>query len=145
MQIGRRVLYAAQWKRLDGSIGGHHRAMVHPRGEETPGLQIVRRVVGVIGRNMARRALRFAEKQLLPSELGFGGLLWIEFAKNVQLRRRWKVEQLLDLRHRLHLAAAVKNVDALLGGDDRVAIEVGGALLEFREVLDALQRPLRAE
>ena len=31
------------------------------------------------------------------------------------------------------------------GGDDRVAVEVGRALLELGEVLDALQRPLRAE
>jgi hypothetical protein len=36
-------------------------------------------------------------------------------------------------------------VDALLGGDDVVAIEVGAALLELGEVLDALQGALRSE
>ena len=31
------------------------------------------------------------------------------------------------------------------GGDDRIAVEVGGALLELREVLDGLERALRTE
>jgi len=43
------------------------------------------------------------------------------------------------------LAPAVQNVHALLRGDDRVAIEIRGALLEFGEVFDGLQRPLRSE
>src|SRR5439155_26858354 len=34
---------------------------------------------------------------------------------------------------------------ALLGGEDGVAVEVGGALLELGEVLDGLERALRAE
>jgi hypothetical protein len=62
-----------------------------------------------------------------------------------QLRRRREVEQLLELGHEVHLAAALQRVDALLGGDHRVAVEVGGALLELGEVLDRLQRALRAE
>ena len=37
------------------------------------------------------------------------------------------------------------DVDALLGGDDGIAVEVGGALLELGEVLHGLQRALRAE
>ena len=45
----------------------------------------------------------------------------------------------------MDLAAAIQDVDALLGGDHRVAVEVGRPLLELGEVLDAFQRPLRAE
>ena len=51
----------------------------------------------------------------------------------------------MELGHEVDLAAALQDVDALLGGDHRVAVEVGRPLLELGEVLDALQRPLRAE
>jgi hypothetical protein len=43
------------------------------------------------------------------------------------------------------LAASLEGVDALLGGDDVVAVEVSRALLELGEVLDAAQGALRAE
>ena len=39
---------------------------------------------------------------------------------------------------------AVEDVHALLHGMDRVAVEVGGPLLELGEVLDRAQAPLRA-
>ena len=42
----------------------------------------------------------------------------------------------------MHLAAALERVDALARGARVVAVEVGGALLELGEVLDALERPL---
>src|SRR5262249_46966788 len=45
----------------------------------------------------------------------------------------------------MDLAAALEDVDALLGGDDGVAVEVGGPLLELGEVFDGLQRTLRTE
>ena len=45
----------------------------------------------------------------------------------------------------MHLTATLEHVHPLLGGDYRVAVEVGGTLLELGEVLDGLQRPLRAE
>ena len=69
----------------------------------------------------------------------------IELAEHVELRRRREVEQRLELGHEVHLAAALEDVDALLWRLHRVAVEVGGALLELGEVLDGLQRPLRAE
>jgi hypothetical protein len=69
----------------------------------------------------------------------------IELAEDVQLRRGWKVEQFLELCHVVRLAAALQDIDALLGGEDRVTVEIGGALLELGEILDGLQRPLRAE
>ena len=39
---------------------------------------------------------------------------------------------------------SVGQMDALLGGDDVIAVEVGGPLLEFGEIFDRPQRPLRA-
>ena len=69
----------------------------------------------------------------------------IELAVDVQLGRRREIEHLLELGHEVHLAAPVEDVHALLGRDHRVAVEVGGALLELGEVLDRLQRALRTE
>ena len=45
----------------------------------------------------------------------------------------------------MDLASALEDVDALLGRGDGIPVEVSGALLEFGEVLDALERSLRAE
>src|SRR5262245_27309772 len=45
----------------------------------------------------------------------------------------------------MHLAAALENVDALLRGDHRIAVEVCGPLLELGKILDRFQCPLRAE
>ena len=45
----------------------------------------------------------------------------------------------------MHLTAPLQGVDALRRGRYLVAIEVGGALLELREILNRLKRPLRAE
>ena len=45
----------------------------------------------------------------------------------------------------MNLAAAFQNIHALLRGDHRVAVEIRRPLLEFGEVLDGLQGPLRAE
>src|SRR5690606_15071911 len=47
--------------------------------------------------------------------------------------------------HRVHLAAALEEVNALLLRDDDVAVEVGRALLELGEVLDRAQRALGPE
>src|SRR5262249_9276375 len=59
--------------------------------------------------------------------------------------RRGKIEQLLHLGHEVDLAATLQRVDALGGRRYRITVEVGGALLELREVLDRLERALRAE
>src|SRR5215470_5059312 len=45
----------------------------------------------------------------------------------------------------MNLRSTLENVDAFLGGNNRIAVKVGGPLLEFGEVLDALQTALRAE
>ena len=69
----------------------------------------------------------------------------IEPSEDVQLRRGREVEQVLELAHEVHLAAALERVHALPRRARVVAVEVGGALLELGEVLDALQRALRSE
>jgi len=51
------------------------------------GLQIVREVVGVIGRRVTLRAARLAEEQLLPVKLGGVRLPGIELAIPAKLRR----------------------------------------------------------
>ena len=56
-----------------------------------------------------------------------------------------KSEDRHELRHEVHLAAALQHIHALFRGDDRIAIEIGRALLELGEVLDRFQGPLRAE
>ncbi len=73
------------------------------------------------------------------------GFRRVELAENVELRRRREVEQLLELRHVVDLAATVQNTCALFDGVFRLAVEIGGALLELGEVLDRFQRPLRSE
>jgi hypothetical protein len=45
----------------------------------------------------------------------------------------------LKIGHEVDLAAALKGIHALLGGDYNIAVEIGGALLEFGEILDRLQ------
>jgi hypothetical protein len=67
----------------------------------------------------------------LPSIPSFGG--------------RWEVEQFLELGHEGDLRGPVEVVHPLLGGDHVIPVEVGPALLELGEALDAPQRPLRAE
>src|SRR5262249_47227967 len=112
-------------------------------------LEIVHRVVRVVRRRMAGAALALAVEDLLAAQLRLAGLPRVEPSEHVELRRRREVEQLLELGHEVELAPPLERVHALLlvrrRGGRRVAVEIGGALLELGEVLDALQRTLRAE
>src|SRR5688572_29264570 len=45
----------------------------------------------------------------------------------------------------MNLAAAFERVDAFGGGGELIAVEIGGALLKFGEVLDGLERALGAK
>ena len=94
---------------------------------------------------MAGRALALAKEDGLPPQLGGRRLLGIELSEYVQLRRRRKVEDLLELGHEVDLAAALEDVDALLGGNHRIPVEIGRPLLELREVLHGLQGTLGPE
>src|SRR5437016_3599292 len=94
---------------------------------------------------MASRALALAEEDLLAPHLGLCRLCGIELAENVELGRLRKVQHLLEIGHEIDLAAALERVHAFLRGRDDVTVEVGGALLEFGEILDRLQGTLGAE
>src|SRR5450759_984663 len=94
---------------------------------------------------MAGTAPGLAGEQDLAAQFGRLRLLGVQAAEDVQLRRWGEVEQLLHLGHEVNLGAAVQNVDSLLGGNHVVAVKVGRPLLELREVLDALEGPLRAK
>ena len=52
---------------------------------------------------------------------------------------------LLELRHEVHLTAALQDVHALGLRLHRIAVEVGGALLELGKVFHRLERSLGAE
>src|SRR5437016_13013678 len=94
---------------------------------------------------MASRALPLAKEDLLAAHLGLAGLGGIELAENVELGCGWKIQHLLKIGHEVDLASALERVHAFLCGRHDVTVEIGGALLEFGEILDCLQRPLRAE
>src|SRR5262245_1951076 len=106
MQVWRRVLDAAQGEGLDRAVGRSLAAVDHPLLEEPLHPQVVHQVVRVVRRWMASPALRLAEKQLLPAQLALGRLGLVQLAQQVQLRHRWKIEQILELSHEVHLAAA---------------------------------------
>src|SRR5512145_1419425 len=101
-------------------------------------------IVGVVRRDVASGALRLSEERL-PPRLRLAPPRRIELPVDSELGGRRKIQELLELRHGLNLAPTVERVDALLGSDDRVSVEVGRALLELREVFDAPERSLGAE
>src|SRR5262245_31465003 len=126
MKVRRRFLDAAQAEILDRALGSGFHAVDHLRLEETLDLQVVHGIVGVIRSRVARGALRLAEEQRLP--LHFRGLLaelsGIQLAVDAQIRRRRKVEQVLELGHEVNLRAAVQAIDAFDHCRHGVAVEV---------------------
>ncbi len=101
-------------------------------------------VIEVEGGGVADVALAFAEEDFLAEHLLLGGFAGIELAEGVELGGRGEVDHVLHLGHHGDLVGTVGQVHALLGGDDVVAVEVGGALLEFGKVLDGAQGALGA-
>ena len=84
------------------------------------------------------------KKRSWPRISGESGreLRGVELAEEVQARGRREVEQVLDLRHEVDLAAALQGIDPLGRSRDLVAVEVGGPLLELGEVLDRSSAPV---
>src|SRR5882672_2415829 len=78
VQVGRRILDAAQREGLDGSVADFIQAVDHHRLEEALSLEIVHQVIGVIGRGVAGTASALAEEYLLAAQLGGRGLARIE-------------------------------------------------------------------
>ena len=145
MEVGRRIFDAAEREGLDWAVGAGHPTVDHVRFEESFDLHVVHEIVGVIGRRVASGAARLAEKQLLSSHFRFGRFFRFELAVNTEFRRRRKIQDRLELGHEVDLASPFQDIDALLGGNDRVAVEISRPLFELGKVLDALQCPLRAE
>ena len=83
MQIGRSVLDAAQRECFDRSIANSDEAVDFFRCEETLGVQIVHRVVGIVRRGMAFGAASTFKEHFLPCQFGSCRLLGIELAKNM--------------------------------------------------------------
>src|ERR1039458_7360741 len=94
---------------------------------------------------MTRPALCFAKKQSLPAQLCLRSASRIQHAVNAKLGRRRKVQQFLDLGHKVDLASSFEDIYSLLRGNDWVPIEVRRTLLKLRKIFDGLQRPLRTE
>lgn len=142
VQIGWGVFDTAQRKCLDRAIGGGFSAIDHAHFIEPFNPEVVHEVVGVIRRGVAGGALTLTEENILTTDFvlrGFGG---VELTEDVKLRCGREVEQLLKLRHELHLTAALQDIYAYALSQHRIAVEVCGALFEFGEVLHALQRAL---
>src|ERR1700730_2635221 len=135
VQIGRVVLAAAQRKGFDRPVADRHHVVDHHRLEEALGLEVVHQIVGVERRLMASRALALAEEDLLAAHLGGGRLGGLELAEDVELGRGGKVQHLLEIGHEVYLAAAIERVHPLLRGLHDIAVEIGGWLLEFGEVI----------
>ena len=57
--------------------------------------------------------------------------LRIKAAERIQLRRGREIDDVLHLRHHRDLVGPVGQMDAFARRADVVAIEIGGALLEF--------------
>ena len=132
---------------LIGPWRGRDQSVDHPRLVEPIDLQVVHQVVGVERGRVADGALGLAEEELLAAHRRRfrRELRGVELAEEVQARGRREVEQFLDLRHEVDLAATFQRVDPLGRCRHLVAVEIGRTLLEFGEIFDGLQRPLRAE
>src|SRR5215469_4572827 len=145
MQVGRVVLGAAQREGFDRTVADCHHVVDHRRLEETLGVEVVHQIVGVEGRLVAAGALALAEEDILAAHFGWGRFSGIELAKDVEFWRWRKIQHLLEIGHEIDLAAALERVHPLFCRLHDVAVEIGRALLEFGEVFDRLQGPLRPE
>lgn len=120
MQVRRGILDATQGERFDRPIGTGHESVDLPWFVEALRLQIVHKIIGVVGRLMATHTVRSAKKKSLPTHLGLIAFSGIDLAVDAQLGRWREVRYLLE-----HLAATLKNVNALFGSNHRVAVASG--------------------
>src|SRR2546422_48783 len=91
------------WRPLIVGIVGHHHAVRQFLLVEPFGPQVVHRVIGVVRRLMAPDALPLAvEERFAPAFAGGGGGR-VELAIDIELGSGREVENLHELRHRLHL------------------------------------------
>src|SRR6266508_4111706 len=110
VQVRRRVLDPAQRKRLDRPIHCRHAPVERARREESLRAEIVHQVVGVVRRRVADGALPLAEEHRLAPLLFIGRLGGIQPPVEAQLGSGREIEELLHLRHEVHLAAPLEHV-----------------------------------
>ena len=99
-------------------------------------------VVEIVRGRMTFRTAGLPEEEFLPLQLLFCRLLRIEFPIEIEFRSGGEIEHRLKLPHRRNGGATIQRVHPFLGCRDLVAVEIGGPLLEFREVFHAPQGPL---
>src|SRR6266403_1351797 len=147
MKVSWGVLDTAQNRCLDWPVSPRGRDQpVNDLGlVETLDVQVVHQVVGVIRSHMASGTLSLAEENFLAVEFLRRCFFRVELSEHVEFGRRGEIEYLLKFRHVVNLAAAVQDIDPFFGGDDRVSVEVGRALLKFRKILNSFQGALRTE
>jgi len=94
----------------------------------------VHQVVGVEGRGVARGALRLAEEQFWPRISGESGanFFGVEFSVQAEAGRGRKIEQFLNFAMKWTWLPRLQRIDALRGGGDLIAIEVGGRAARTR-------------
>src|ERR1700738_295014 len=147
MKVSWGVLDAAQNWRLDWSVSaGRHDQPVNDLGlVETLDVQVVHQVVGIVRSLVASGTLSLAEENFLPVQFLRRCFFRIELSEHIEFGRRRKIKYLLKFRHVVNLATAFQDIDPFFGGDDRVSVEVGRALLKFRKILNSFQGALRTE
>ena len=145
MHIGWRGLDPAERERFDRSVRAGHHPVNHLGFIKAFRLQVVHQIIGEIRSRMAGPTLSFAEENLLSMELSSGSFLGIKSAVDIQFRRGRKIQKLLELSHKMNLATALQDVDALLCGDYRVTVEIRGALLKLSEIFNSLESTLGTE
>ena len=85
---------------------------------------------------MASRAFPFAEKDLFTPNFTRSCLSPVKTASyRIELRRRRKIQHILELRHVAH-TNSIQNDHALLHSVNGITVEVRRALLEFGKVFD---------
>ena len=102
-------------------------------------VQVVHLVVKIERRLMTLGATPFAEEHFLASQLLLCRLGRNQLAERIKLWSGGEIEQILHLSHHGNGAGAIRQMNPFLRCDHMVAVEIGGALLEFREILDATQ------
>src|SRR5947209_3598362 len=93
---------------------------------------------------MTLSAPALAEEDLLTVDFLLGRLAAVEPPECIELGSRREIDDVLHLRHHGDLVGAIRQVHALAGGADVVAVEVSGALLELAEIFDRAQRAFRS-
>src|SRR3954449_6052131 len=100
-------------------------------------------MVEIERRRMTAGTLSFPEEHLLTAGFTCSGFGPVQAVRNgIELRRRRKVEHVLELRHVAH-ANAIENHHSLFHRMNRIAIEIGSALLKFGKVFDGPQAAFR--